>query len=122
MTDFHNFMEKKFPFSEEGKIKKGVSCVGKQPSNSDQAESIWVLNPYVQMNQRGYLISSMQSPYVWQPIGGPHIELSAGRNTSVSIKLQSEITLPLQSSSPLNNFLGLMTKTLKHNFVAGEIC
>ena len=120
LTEFHNFLEKSFTFSDEGKVKQGVFCVGKQPAN-DGEETIWILNSEVHIDHHGTIVPVESSKYAWQPIGGPHIELSAGRNVPVTIDLCSEISLPLESKNPLHKLLSMMSTVLKHNFVAGKV-
>ena len=119
LSEFQNYLEKSFPFSESGRVKKGITCVGKQPLQPNQKEIMWILSPSVQINESGSLVAPSASHYVWQPIGGPQIDISGGRNFPTSIELYSEISLPLQSSIPLNSLLHMMTSTLKHNFIAG---
>ena len=51
LADFHNYLERSFAFSDAGKVKKGVMCVGKQP-----ATHTWVLNEAVQINEDRNLV------------------------------------------------------------------
>ena len=116
LADFHNYLERSFPFSDAGKVKKGVTCVGKQP-----ATQIWVFNEAVQINEDGNLLQPGSSQFAWTPIGGPCIELVYGRSGSAgTIDIKSEIMTPLESHEPLYNLLTSMQETLKHNFIAGE--
>ena len=94
LIEFHNFLEKSFPFGEEHRAKQGLACVGKQPVSCG-GDAIWVLNPDVHIDSAGVRIPVCDSKYAWQPIGGPTIELAAGKNTSLSLPLHSDITLPL---------------------------
>ena len=117
LSEFHNFLEKEFPFTQREKVKKGITCVGKQPIQCQQNQVIWVLNPDIQISEDGSFVPKTESEYVWQPIGGPQIEVTAGRNAPIS--LHSEITLPLESKDSLNKLLQIMASLLKHNFIAG---
>lgn len=87
--------------------------MGKQSS----LDSVWVLSPNVHIDENGILLQV--SPFAWQPIGGPQIELSSNRNQPLSFELKSDIALPLQSAVPLNKLLTLLQKTLKHNLLPG---
>ena len=116
LTEFHNFLEKNFSFSVEGKMKKGVLCVGKQPTDSN----MWILNQDVHINEKGCQVPLHESSFAWQPIGGPHIELATGRSVPITVELCSEITLPLESRTSLHRLLQMMSTLLKHNFVAGN--
>jgi len=61
-------------------------CVGRQPVHvADDAEEImitspssghciWILNNSVHIDHKGNLVSHNESPFAWQPIGGPQIE------------------------------------------------
>lgn len=121
LSEFQNYLERSFPFSDSGRVKKGITCVGKQPLQQGQSNIMWILSPNIQINEKGFLVSASESKYVWQPIGGPQIDLSGGRNFPASIELYSEISLPLQSIVPLQKLLQMMTITLKHNFIAGML-
>ena len=120
LTEFHNFLEKSFPFSDERKVKQGVFCVGKQPAN-DGEETIWILNSEIHIDHHGTIVPVESSKYTWQPIGGPHIELATGRSVPITVELCSEIAiaLPLESQMSLHSLLQMMSTLLKHNFVAG---
>ena len=120
LTEFHNYLEKYFNFENEGKMKQGVFCVGKQPSN-DTEEAMWILNNNIHVNKDGSIVPVEDSRYAWQPIGGPHIELATGKAMPVTIDLGSEITLPLESRTSLSKLLRMMSIILKHNFVAGIV-
>lgn len=50
------------------KVKKGIQWVG------NQDDALWVLNQSVHINADGDQIPLDESPYSWQPIGGPTIE------------------------------------------------
>ena len=116
LADFHNYLERGFPFSDANKVKKGVTCVGRQP-----ATSTWVLNETVQVNEDGELLQHGRSEFSWTPIGGPCIQLVYGKGGSAgTIDIKSKITTPLQSRQPLLNLLTTMQATLKHNFIAGK--
>ena len=113
LTEFHNYLEKSFPHSDLSRVQKGVVCVGKQPNST-----VWVVSPEVHINSSGELIAVRS--YAWQPIGGPNIELTQGRNQVVSsISISSNTTLPLESSHALNLLLDSMKSVLKHNFISG---
>lgn len=111
LSDFHNFLERSFPFNDSSRVKKGVCCVGRQPQTN-----IWALNENVQIDEDG---TQSDSPFVWTPIGGPCIELMYGKSGTTSIDIRSHILTPLESSTPLHELLTWMQVTLKHNFVAG---
>ena len=117
LIEFHNFLEKRFPFEEENRRKQGLVCVGKQPN--EEGPKVWVLSPDIHIDDSGKLIPTSQSKYAWQPIGGPNIELTTARNSSMSLSLGSKITLPLESAATLKRLLEMMKSILKHNFVAG---
>ena len=120
LTEFHNFLEKNFSFNAEGRMKKGVICVGKQPAGNGEM-TMWILNQNVHITEHGVCVAVHQSGFAWQPIGGPQIELvTAGRNGPVTVELCSEIALPLESKESLNGLLQMMSTLLKHNFVAGD--
>ena len=68
LADYHNFLERDFNFSEAGRTKLGVRCVGRQMSGKE-LKNIWVLNPQVHINSQGVIISLADSEYMWQPIG-----------------------------------------------------
>lgn len=91
LADFHNFLERSFPFTFAGKVKKGVTCVGRQPETST-----WVLNESVQIGEDGNLVPCDSSQYSWTPIGGPCIEVVHGKSRS-AIDIKSEILTPLES-------------------------
>ena len=120
LTEFHNFLEKNFSFNAEGKMKQGVICVGKQPGSSETSSNMWILNQNVHINELGVCVPVNESDFAWQPVGGPHIELVAGRNGSITVELCSEIKLPLESRESLKHLLQMMSTLLKHNFVAGD--
>ena len=126
LIEFHNYLEKSFPFDAEGKRKQGVVCVGRQPAEDEDTEKVttnhtgcrmWILNHSVHIDSKGNLVPLHKSTFAWQPIGGPQIEL-AGRSTA-TIDLCSHISLPLESKESLHKLLLLMQNLLKHNFVAG---
>jgi hypothetical protein len=114
LADFHHFLEHGFPFSDPSKVKKGVQWVGKQE------DSVWVLNQSVHINADGDRIPPHASPYSWQPIGGPTIELMGKGNTAGKFSLECDIKLPLESSLCLQTLLQKMQPVFKHNFIAGE--
>lgn len=114
LSDFHNYLEKSFPFDDPGRTKLGVRCVEKQSSGE-----MWVLNPEVHIDSEGRLIDCELSNYVWQPIGGPCIENSYTKNT-YKVDIRSTITLPLESKQSLSDLLKKMKDVLKHNFIAGS--
>ena len=53
LSDYHNFLEKGFPFNDDGKTKLGAVCVGRQPN-----ENIWILNPQLHIDADGQQIDS----------------------------------------------------------------
>lgn len=112
LADFHQFLEKDFPFSNPTKVKQGVECVGKQPG-----KEIWALNKHLFIDGNGDPLDDESNTFAWQPIGGPSIAL-AGK-ASVPVDLQCDILIPLQSERPLANLLGVMKVVLKHNFIPG---
>ena len=113
--EFHNHLENSFPHGEEHRTKQGLECVGRQ-----EKDNTWVLSPEIHISRSGILIPTRESKYAWQPIGGPNIELPAGKSQSLTLPLFSNIAVPLESSNTLNALLEVMKSTLKHNFVAGE--
>ena len=86
-------------------MKKGVLCVGKQPGDS----TMCILNQHVHINENGSLVPLSESSFAWQPIGGPHIELATGRSVPITMKLCSEIALPLESRMSLHSLLQMMS-------------
>ena len=117
LSDFHNFLEKDFPYDEPGRVKKGVACVGRQGSSS--SSSVWVLNEEIQIDENGELFSLQSSDYVWLPIGGPCIELLYARANN-QVDLRSTIETPL-SVDPLRELVQGMRKTFKHNFIPSKL-
>ncbi|XP_065913247.1 uncharacterized protein [Dysidea avara] len=117
LTEFHTYLEKSFPFSDQNRVKEGLTCVGKQPASD--GNTIWVLSPEVHIDSSGVQVPLCESKYAWQPIGGPNIELAPGRAANLSLTLKSDITMPLESSVALNQLLESMKGVFKHNFVAG---
>ena len=80
---------------------------------------MWILNQHLRINKNGSLVPFSDLSFAWQPIGGPHIELATGRSVPITMKLCSEIALPLESQMSLYSLLQMMSTLLKHNFVAG---
>lgn len=76
--------------------------------------NIWVLNPEVHIDSEGNQVNHEASEYVWQPIGGPCIEISYGKNSS-KVDIHSTVSLPLESHLCLNKLLLQMKLVLKHN-------
>ena len=91
LAEFHQYLEKSFPFSDATKVKCGVFCAGKQPG-----EEVWALNNHLFIDGNGSAIPEDANRFVWQPIGGPSIEL-AGKSTAGAVDLQCSIHLPLLS-------------------------
>ena len=119
LSDFHNFLEKDFPFNEPGRTKLGATCIGRQFKHDNmELADIWVLNPELHIDAEGNQVNTELSEYVWQPIGGPCIESSYTKN-NYKINIRSTVTLPLESHQSLCNLLSKMKCVLKHNFVAG---
>ena len=123
LSDFHNFLERDFPYDQPGRVKKGATCVGRQIAKVDGEEGIvlddvWILNEKVQIDAEGQQIPLSQSKYVWQPVGGPCIETVYGKG-STKVDIRSTVHLPLESQSALSDLLILMKAVLKHNFIAG---
>ena len=120
LSEFHNFLEKDFPYGDSGKTKLGVTCVGRQRGKEDSLANIWVLSPSVHIDEMGKQVDLSHSNYVWQPIGGPCIETCYGK-TSKKVDIQSTVTLPLESRQSLNNLLTKMKSVLRHNFIPGKM-
>ena len=123
LSDFHNFLERNFPYDQPGRVKKGAGCIGRQVLKMEGEEGItldnvWILNENVQIDENGQQIPPSQSKYMWQPVGGPCIETVYGKNSS-KIDIRSTIHLPLESKNALNDLLTLMKAVLKHNFIPG---
>ena len=117
LTEFHNYLEKSFPFELNGKSKKGVFHVGKQMESS-----VWALAPKIHINSKGYLLG-VETSFAWQPLGGPQIEINNASNKSQALfELQSNIHIPLESKVSLNNLFHCMEQILKHNFISGQYC
>ena len=114
LAEFHHFLECGFLFNNPSKVKKGIQWVGNQDG------ALWLLNQSVHINANGDLIPVDQSPYSWQPIGGPTIELMGKSNTAGKFSLECDIQVPLESSSCLHNLLQRMQPVFKHNYMAGE--
>lgn len=112
LSEFHQHLERNFPFQDQDRVKNGLLCAGKQPGTN-----VWVLNKHLHINEDGIQIPESESKYAWQPIGGPSIELAAKSMSHTSINLECDIQLPLQSSGPLRNLLHLMQTVFKHNFI-----
>ena len=112
LSEFHQHMERGFPFDDPARVKQGLECAGRQPNSS-----VWVLNKHLHIDEDGNQMH--QSQFAWQPIGGPCIEL-AGKNAQ-TINLESSIELPLQSAVPLHNLLKSVQSVLKHNFIPGML-
>ena len=114
LADFHQFLERGFDFNDPKKVKKGLQCVGKQ------RDAIWVLNKDVHVDRLGNQISLDDSPYAWQPIGGPCIEV-LGRGSAIGeISLECDIQLPLDFSACIPSLLKAMQPVFKHNFIASK--
>ena len=82
LAEFHHFLERDFPFSNPSKVKKGIQWVG------NQDDALWVLNQSVHINADGDQIPVDESPYSWQPIGGPTIELLGKGTTAGNFSLE----------------------------------
>jgi hypothetical protein len=120
LSDFHNFLEKDFPFHEPGRTRLGATCVGRQFKRDGlELAGIWVLNPELHIDTEGNQVNTELSEYVWQPVGGPCIENSYSKNNHYKVDIRSTICLPLESHESLNNLLMKMKPVLKHNFIAG---
>lgn len=115
LADFHHFLERGFPFRDPQKLKQGVQWVGKQD------DAVWVLSQSVHINADGDQIPLDASPYSWQPIGGPTIDLMGKGSTAGKFSLECDIKLPLESFSSLQNLLQKMQPVFKHNYIAGEL-
>ena len=116
LAEFQQHLEKGFPFKDKQRVKQGILCIGKQPS-----EDIWVLNDEVHIDGDGTRIPVKLSKYALQPLGGPSIELSpAARGQGSKMRLDSDIQIPLESSSSLHMLLGCMRDVFKHNFIPGK--
>ena len=115
LAEFHNFLEKNFPYNDPKRVKRGVVCAGKQP------ESVWALNKHLFVDENGVEIPEESAKLAWPPIGGPCIEL-AGKIQHSTIDLQSQINRPLESAAPLHNLVQVMRKILKHNFIPSKNC
>ena len=115
LTEFHQFMERKFHADSPQKTKRGLVGVGKQPNGNE-----WVLNPKVHISADGTLIPLLESHYAWQPIGGPCIKLAMKGQTGSAINLESDIQLPLESADALHLLLTRMKDVFKHNFIASK--
>ena len=112
LSEFHQHLERNFPFQHQDRVKKGVitlcretarhQCVGAKQAPYPHIHEDWIQS---------------KSKYAWQPIGGPSIELAGKSMSHTSIDLQCNIRLPLQSSGPLHNLLQLMQTVFKHNFI-----
>ncbi len=100
-------MEEQFPFDDNLKIKKGLTNTGKQPD-----ELFWVVNPKVHINSDGVAVSLEESNYSWQPIGGPKVDLMG--KDAVSMRLDSEINLHLESTQCLKQLLEAMKLAQQH--------
>lgn len=96
LAEFHQYMEQKFPFSDEQKIKRGLQYAGRQPD-----DNFWVLSPTIHINSSGDLVPARDSKYAWQPIGGRVVQLIGKDSSTSSMRLQSEVQLDLESSSSL---------------------
>lgn len=118
LSDYHNFLERDFNFTEAGRSKVGVRYVGRQMTGKE-LKNIWVLNPDVHINSKGERVSLPDSEYMWQPIGGPCIETVYGKNSN-KIDIRSTIQLPLESTESLSNLLTSLKLVLKHNFIPGS--
>ena len=110
LSEFHQYLEKGFPFNDPAKVKKGISYAGLQPE-----DNVWVLNKHLQIDAQGRQIAPNSMKYAWQPLGGPCIE-TTGKGSTI-VDLQSEIQLPLQSAEPLRNLLEVMQTIFKHNVI-----
>ena len=102
LAEFHNFLEKNFPYNDPKRVKRGVVCAGKQP------ESVWALNKHLFVDENGVEIPEESAKLAWPPIGGPCIEL-AGKIQHSTIDLQSQINRPLESVAPLHNLVSSTT-------------
>lgn len=122
LADFHNYIEKDFPFNEPGKTKRGVTCVGRQLKECGiEPDNIWVLNPSLHVDEEGKKVELSVSNYVWQPIGGPCMENTYNK-TAVKVDIRSTIKEPMESHQSLSNLLLKMKAVLKHNFIPGMKC
>lgn len=112
LSEFQQHLEKRFPFENPEKVKKGVVCIGKQPT-----EEIWVLNEDVHIDGTGSAIPKKDSKYALQPLGGPSVELSSVRSQGSRMTLDSCIQMPLESSNSLHVLLCAIRDVFKHNFI-----
>ena len=83
-----------------------------------ESNEVWVLSRKLHIDENGNKIDVNLSPFTWPQIGGPWIEISAGK-TSIRLDMESIICLALQSSQPLERQFVVMKSILKHNFVPG---
>ena len=60
------------------------------------------------------------SPYAWQPIGGPCMELIGKASAIGKFGLECNIKLPLESFSSTAKLLQAMQPVFRHNFIASE--
>ena len=111
LAEFHQYLEKDFPFDDPFKVKTGISHAGKQ------LEGVWVLSKHLHISEDGLEIPEELSKFAWQPIGGPGIEIPS---KSSVVDLHCDIQLPLKSAEPLHNLLKVMKVLFKHNFIPGE--
>ena len=51
LSDFHNHLEKSFPYEEPGRVKKGANCIGRQQNTEPVSTKIWILNEKVQIDE-----------------------------------------------------------------------
>ena len=114
LGEFHQYLEHKFPFSNTGKVKKGIQHVGRQ-----SVGDCWVLSRTVCIDSNGFLVAENESRYAWQPIGGPVVQLIGKDCGAATINLESDIQQDLESVSSLRDLIKTMRTVFKHNFIPG---
>lgn len=113
LVEFHQFLERSFPFDDATKVKKGVHTAGKQ------ANDVWVVSKDIHIDGKGNLIPLSDSAYSWQPISGPAIDIMVKGNVVGRINLECDVKLPLGSGC-LSELLLAMQTVFKHNFIASK--
>ena len=103
LSEFHQYLEKGFPFNDLTKVKKGISYAGLQPE-----DNVWVLNKHLQIDAQGRQIAPNSMKYAWQPLGGPCIERQQARAAQL-------LTYRVRSSShcSLPNHFGICLKSCR---------
>ena len=114
LVEFHQFLERSFPFDDPSKVKKGVYIAGKQANN------IWVVSKDVHIDGDGSLIRLSDSVYSWQPISGPAIDIMVKGSVVGRINLECDVKFPLESGC-LSELLHAMQEVFKHNFIASKL-